>query len=105
MPPFGAGAACSGQATGGALNGSFRRTGAAGRLRPGPVMQGEAHPAWLLYRVLTAGSLAGAGGVRGFGQPGVQPVPDFGGSVGAAAPLVADDHDPGGGYPCESGQS
>ena len=38
-----------------------------------------------------------------FAQPGVQPVPDFGGGVGAAAPLVADDHHSGGGYAGESG--
>ena len=56
-------------------------------------------------RMLTAGSLAGLAGWGSFGQPGVQPVPDFGGGVGAAAPLVADDHHPGGGHACESGQS
>ena len=58
--------------------------------------------------VLRAGvgrGLAGCGRFGGFGQPGVQPFPDFVRGVGAAAPLVADDHCPGRGHTRESGQS
>jgi DNA-binding NarL/FixJ family response regulator len=54
---------------------------------------------------LLLGVWPGLAGCRAFGQPGVQPVPDLGGGVGAAAPLVADDHHASGGHACESGQS
>ncbi len=54
---------------------------------------------------LTGGSRVGADGFKVAGQPGVQPVPDFIRSVGATAPLIADDHRPGRGHARESGQS
>jgi len=44
-------------------------------------------------------------GSRRFGQPGVQPFPDFIRGIGTAAPLVADDHCPGRDHAREGGQS
>ena len=54
---------------------------------------------------LCGGVPRGLGRFGGFGQPGVQPVTDFVGGVGAAAPLVADDHHASGGHAREGGES
>jgi hypothetical protein len=54
---------------------------------------------WLLLRARRLG------GLGRFGEPGVQPFPDLVRSVGTAAPFGAGDHYPGGGDPCQAGQS
>ena len=54
---------------------------------------------------LRLGLARGLAGSRRFGQPGVQPFPDFIRGSRTAAPLVADDHHPGRGYAREGGQS
>ena len=54
---------------------------------------------------LRRGVARGLAGWGGSGEPGVQPVPDFVRGVGAAAPVVADDHCPGRGHAREGGQS
>src|SRR6266568_1703934 len=52
----------------------------------------------------TASGIASAIAGR-LGEPGVQPGPDLLRCVGAAAPLVPCDHDPGGRDACERGQA
>jgi len=55
--------------------------------------------------LLTARCHRGWWGLGGFGEPGVQPVPDFFRGIGAAAALIAGDHHPGRGHTRERRQS
>jgi amino acid efflux transporter len=74
---------------------TFRpRTGSSGPMRPSQAARSSG-----------PGVRPGLAGSGRFGEPGVQPFPDFGRGVGAAAALVTDDHHPGGGHACEGGQS